>query len=173
MSSRSAQRMASRTRVHSGVRGESGGVYLCARATRVMHEACRAWFAAFGMSPLPSPPDVWVNPRLRRALGRCVLATGRIHVRPDVASDRLSRLREVLCHELAHLAVYRLHGDRARPHGPEWRRLMAAAGFSAVALARTCIVRRPMNTRTHTNGHARFEHRCPVCQMVRLARRPV
>jgi len=29
-------------------------------------------------------------------------------------------LEEVLCHELAHVAVYRLHGRAARTHGPEW-----------------------------------------------------
>ena len=173
MSTADTPRTPSRVRPHIGARPEGAVAHRCARATRVMRHACPAWLVAFGVSPASAPPDVRVNARLRRALGRCVLATGRIDIRPDVASGPLSKLREVLCHELAHLAVHRLHGDSARPHGPEWRGLMAAAGFSPVAAARTCTVRRPMSTRTHTNGQARFEHRCPVCQMVRSARRPV
>jgi predicted SprT family Zn-dependent metalloprotease len=35
----------------------------------------------------------------------------------------------VLCHELAHLAARERHGDRIRPHGPEWKALMRAAGY--------------------------------------------
>ena len=173
MSTAHTPRTPSRVRPHIGARPEGAVAHRCARATRVMRRACRRWIVVFGVSPAMPPPDVWVNSHLRRALGRCVLATGRIDIRPDVASGRLSRLREVLCHELAHLAVHRLHGDRARPHGPEWRGLMAAAGFAPAASARTCTVRRRMNTRTRTNRHSRFEHRCPVCQMVRSARRPV
>jgi hypothetical protein len=45
---------------------------------------------------------------------------------PDALRDLLE---EVLCHELAHVAVYRLHGRAVRPHGPEWKGLVAAAGF--------------------------------------------
>jgi predicted SprT family Zn-dependent metalloprotease len=40
-------------------------------------------------------------------------------------------LEEVLCHELAHVAVYRLHGRSVRPHGPEWKRLVRQVGFGA------------------------------------------
>jgi predicted SprT family Zn-dependent metalloprotease len=82
-------------------------------------------------------------------------------------------LREVLCHELAHLAVYRLHGGSARPHGPEWRQLMAAVGVASLATARTCAVVRPTKPNARKDYRSRFEHRCPVCQMVRFARRPV
>lgn len=34
-------------------------------------------------------------------------------------------------HEVAHLVAFRLHGRRIRPHGPEWRSVMAL--FGAVA----------------------------------------
>jgi predicted SprT family Zn-dependent metalloprotease len=40
-------------------------------------------------------------------------------------------LVEAVCHGLAHDAAYRLHGPFARPHGPEWKRLVTRAGFSS------------------------------------------
>jgi predicted SprT family Zn-dependent metalloprotease len=39
-------------------------------------------------------------------------------------------LREVLCHELAHFAVWYVHGRSARRHGLEWRELMELAGYT-------------------------------------------
>ena len=78
---------------------------------------------------------------------------------------------EVLCHELAHVAAYELHGRRCRPHGPEWAALMRAAGFEPCARARlthdvSALVVAPRRG-------SQYEHRCPVCQAVRFARRPV
>lgn len=48
-----------------------------------------------------------------------------------LGGDREHLLREVLCHELAHIIAHSLSiADReARPHGREWRALMVAAGF--------------------------------------------
>ena len=71
---------------------------------------------------------------------------------------------EVLCHEFAHVAVYRLYGAGARPHGAEWAGLMEMAGFPArtrvaVDLPEVCRHRGFM-----------YLHRCPVCQVVRPAR---
>lgn len=34
-------------------------------------------------------------------------------------------------HEVAHVAIHRLHGRSVRPHGPEWKALMNAFGVSA------------------------------------------
>jgi SprT protein len=75
----------------------------------------------------------------------------------------------VLCHEMAHLAVRKLHGRHVRPHGPEWRALLRSAGFE------------PRSRLPSPNGDPRpkrkrrapyvYLHRCPVCQRYRIARR--
>ncbi len=44
-------------------------------------------------------------------------------------------LRQTVAHEVAHLVTYRLYGQQARPHGPEWRKVMAQ--LFGVAAART------------------------------------
>lgn len=77
-------------------------------------------------------------------------------------------IREVLCHELAHLAVYLRHGAAARPHGPEWRGLVEQAGY--VPRRRAPRVLGADRAPARRRMTARFEHRCPVCQAVRIAR---
>ena len=144
-----------------------------ARARRVMRRAFNRWQRLFGLPAGSPPPPVSINPRLRRALARCLLAAGTIELRPDVAAGQHRRLLEVLCHELAHLAVYRAHGSSARLHGPQWRALMSAAGFQPVPASSMCTVLAPIRRHVHKNLPLRFEHHCPVCQMVRIARRAV
>ena len=73
------------------------------------------WARLWGIPDLPDHVQVSFSARLRRSLGRCRPATGRITLHPG--------LRD------------------AAPSAP----------------------RRPLH----------FEHRCPVCHSVRLARRPV
>jgi predicted SprT family Zn-dependent metalloprotease len=85
-----------------------------------------------------------------------------------------SRRAEVLCHEIAHAVVDHLYGTQAKAHGSEWRRLVEAAGYRAgnellrVRSAAACAPRRH-----GSNGTLAYEHRCPVCQMIRRAKRPV
>ena len=78
---------------------------------------------------------------------------------------------EVLCHELAHVAAYELHGRRHRPHGPEWAALMQAAGFEPRARAR--LTHDVSALLVAPRRGSQYEHRCPVCRAVRFARRPV
>jgi predicted SprT family Zn-dependent metalloprotease len=94
----------------------------------------------------------------------------RIRLAAHLANGRRDLLEEVLCHELAHVAVHRLHGPKARPHGREWKGLVAAAGFEPrvrFPLEEGGFPPRPPRRR------ARYEHRCPVCQAMRMAGRPV
>jgi predicted SprT family Zn-dependent metalloprotease len=81
-------------------------------------------------------------------------------------------LNEVLCHELAHIAVHELHGSDAAPHGEEWRALVRHAGYKPAA--RACVVESPARSTTRRRSPGlRFSHRCPVCQTTRYARSPV
>jgi predicted SprT family Zn-dependent metalloprotease len=115
--------------------------------------------------------DIRFSRRLHRSLARCRPGEGRITLNSDLQAATPDRFAEVLCHELAHVAVHRLHGDLARPHGPEWRGLVELAGFEPEVRAPDPSSRRQEPDSTRDQPH--WKHRCPVCQNVRWARKPV
>jgi predicted SprT family Zn-dependent metalloprotease len=141
------------------------------------------WGELWGVPDLPSRVTILPSARLRRSLGRCQPATGRISIRASLLDGDPRLLEEVLCHEAAHVAARVLAGPEARPHGAEWRELVRAAGFEP-------RVRRAgdaggagnaggagdasPSTPRRASGRFAYEHRCPVCQSVRYAntRRP-
>ncbi len=138
------------------------------------------WGRIWGLPGLLHDVDVTFSARLKRSLGRCRPATGRIVLAEKLRSGSPELLTEVLCHEAAHVAAYRLYGDRVDPHGPEWRRLVREAGFTPRVRAPAEPSRsssagrcgsRPAAARPDSG--VRYEHRCPVCQAVRVARRKV
>ena len=129
------------------------------------------WGATWGLPDLVSDVSVSFNPRLTKSLGRCQPSTGRITLRADLQHADADRLAEVLCHEVAHVAAFQLFGPAATPHGPEWQQLVASAGFLPRSRASEASVV-PSRARTPF-GLLPYEHRCPVCQTVRYARRPV
>lgn len=52
-----------------------------------------------------------------------------IRLHPQIlARDFYSGLKETVPHEVAHFAAYRMYGRSIKPHGPEWRSLMADLG---------------------------------------------
>jgi len=71
-----------------------------------------------------------------RAAGQAMLArrrrdTDRIRINAALlASHPDDILAETVPHEVAHVAVHRIHGHGARPHGPEWKALMTAFGVA-------------------------------------------
>ena len=72
---------------------------------------------------------VVVNPRLSRTLGRLVGRPWRIELGPRALVSE-KRLREVVTHEGAHAVLAMKAGPtHPAPHGPEWRELMALAGY--------------------------------------------
>ena len=115
-------------------------------------------------------PDVRVNPRLRTTRARYLRTPHVIEVSRSLIRARRSDLERALAHELAHVLVTRRHPG-ARPHGPEWRDVMVRAGLTPIEQ------RRPLKegpaAPTRQQGRFRYEHRCPVCQMRRIAKRPV
>ena len=138
------------------------------------------WARLWRCRPLASV-ECLVNPRLSISLGRCRTAARAIELNSRLLSDAWRLRREVLCHEAAHVAVRELHGLAAKPHGAEWRELMALAGFKprvaipveprGPAASRDSDFGSTKDTRT-VRGY-RYKHRCPVCQFTRMARRPV
>lgn len=136
------------------------------------------WFQCWGLRSLV-PVEIVVNNRLRRTRGRAIPRDGRIEIRPDLISGSRQNLLETLCHEAAHIAIFDTHAN-ARPHGPEWQELVRAAGFEPhVQQIAECRLTRAQAIseradRSRLGGAVRvFDHRCPVCQMLRTAKRPV
>jgi hypothetical protein len=84
-------------------------------------------------------------------------------------------LTDVLTHEAAHAALVQGNAKPARPHGPEWRKLMAQAGKPGARATRWCRSYKPEPTkpRLRNSRTTTYDHWCPVCQASRPARRPV
>jgi SprT protein len=50
-----------------------------------------------------------------------------------LATHPRAMLAETVPHEVAHVVIHRLYGRKVKPHGAEWRALMAAFGVPATA----------------------------------------
>ena len=129
------------------------------------------WGELWGVPGIERRVQVTFSARLRRSLGRCAPTQGTVRLNVRLLKSTAALLVEVLCHELAHVAVYELHSRRCRPHGPEWAALMRAAGFEPRARAR--LTHDVSALLVAPRRGSQYEHRCPVCRAVRFARRPV
>ena len=86
---------------------------------------------ALWKAPALADIPVVLNPRLSRTLGRLVGRPWRIELGPRALVSE-KRLREVVTHEGAHAVLAMKAGPtHPAPHGPEWRELMALAGYPA------------------------------------------
>jgi predicted SprT family Zn-dependent metalloprotease len=130
------------------------------------------WAKRWRTPGLPKRLAIEYSPRLRTSLARSLPSRHLIRLNPVLQQPQnVPLLSEVLCHEAAHVAVFELHGSQCRPHGPEWSRLVTMAGFTPTL--HLVVSADPQGADTPTSPAFRYEHRCPVCQMVRFARRPV
>lgn len=131
-----------------------------------------AWTDSWRLPDLLDQVTIEFSSRMRTSIGLCYPERSLIRLHPVVRELEERLFLEILCHELAHVAVYRLFGRGAQPHGREWASLLNASGFSA----RT---RLPQGTifsterQRATRKTVLWHHRCPQCQAARTARRPV
>lgn len=134
----------------------------------------KRWARVWASPSLADRVQVVVNHRLSVSLARSMTAANVIELSPGLLT-RGRRLRlEVLCHEAAHLALSTRVGPETRPHGQEWAELMRAAGFEPRAtFASRCRPDHATGTPRRRIANSIYEHRCPVCQFTRRARRPV
>jgi predicted SprT family Zn-dependent metalloprotease len=123
---------------------------------------------------------VALNPRLSRTLGRLVGRPWHIELGPRALVSS-TRLLEVVTHEGAH-AVLAMKAGRTHPapHGPEWRELMAIAGYADASAAHwRChspagqSPQQKQPPKPKPQPAITYDHWCPVCQSSRQARRPV
>jgi SprT protein len=130
------------------------------------------WLHTWDTPDLATQTRIELSPRLTRSLGRCYPDRRLIRIASHVAQSTNGLLHEVLCHELAHLAARELHGPRIRPHGPEWKALMRAAGYDPKTKLPS-----PDGAPRRRGRRSRYVylyvHRCPVCQLSRTAKRVV
>lgn len=110
--------------------------------------------------------ELRINPRLTRSLGRADLSRGRVSLSPRAVTSR-ELLRDVLRHELAHIAAVRLGAKREPHHGPTWRKLLRLVGVEPRVKQRSPLPAQP------AKKQRRFRHECPVCDFVRVARKRV
>ncbi len=108
--------------------------------------------------------------RLRAALARCNPRRGVIRLSAKLLAPRNRPLLfDALTHEAAHLAVHRLYGPKAKPHGIEWRQLMLAVGLEPRLRLR--LIDPPTRDQPTRVRRFQYEYRCPVCQSVCRSRR--
>lgn len=124
---------------------------------------CRLW----NVEGLESRLQVVWSSRFRRSLGRFSVASSQIRLAAFLLEGPETLVKEVLCHEAAHAAVFELHGRASTPHGPEWRRLMQVAGYEPRARFPEHLL--PTGTPC---SRGLWEHRCPVCHAYRIALTP-
>ena len=127
------------------------------------------WAEQWGVPGLGTRLTLEFSQRFRSSLGRCAPEAREVRLAAFLLDGPEALLLEALCHESAHAAVYELHGRAARPHGPEWRELMTAAGFEPRARIPAKLLDgvAPALSR---NTRSLWEHRCPVCQTMRIGR---
>lgn len=140
----------------------------------------RPWAAAWGLPGFETGIRVRFSSRLKRSLGRCWPQRGEILLHRTLQRAAHADVAKVVCHEAAHIAAYHLYGRSVKPHGVEWAALVRFAGFNPVTRAHSVDASGRVGVRqlrrsfvAITNRQRVVVHRCPVCQMERIARRIV
>lgn len=137
----------------------------------LIKETLRRAFRRWGLPELARDVRVEYSRRLRRSLALCYADERLIRLDPVLGRpENRELLREIVLHEAAHVAAWEIHGDDAKPHGPEWAALVDAIGYLPRLDFR---VNRP---RRGTDGRRLpavvYEHSCPECGMSRLSSTP-
>lgn len=138
----------------------------------IAHELGELW----SVPDLPTSATLEFSDRMSTSLGRCMPKRRVVRLHAGLQGESDDLVREVLSHELAHLVVYLRFGRRAKPHGSEWQHLVSLAGFEPRRRAARVFPGRDRRPARQPDGLERgattrhFEHRCPVCQSVRVAR---
>jgi predicted SprT family Zn-dependent metalloprotease len=129
------------------------------------------WSKKWSTPWLAKDVKVAFSDRLTKSLGRCKPLSKEIRLNTELLTiDRSELLLEVLCHEAAHIVNYARHGRLVKPHGIEWQTLMNTIGYQP---RRMISIKQLEISSVHQRGVFIYEHRCPVCQNVRYAKKPI
>ena len=130
----------------------------------------KRWSDRWGTPDLPGLLVVEYSTRMSRNLGRCYPAQYLIRLNPVLSQIKnASLLRETICHEAAHVAVYCLHGTAVQPHGQEWQELMRRSGYEPrVTIPANEVHALPEKV---SRPRYRYTHRCTDCNTLFVAAR--
>jgi len=133
-----------------------------------LRKTARSLSRLWGVPRLAAGVTIEFSSRLSRSFGRSLPSRKIVRLNTDLASGRPALLREVFCHELAHVAAFELEGRGAHHHSPTWAALVVKAGYRP-----TTSLHVPHLRPAPKPARSRFEHTCPVCHSRRIAGRPV
>lgn len=132
-------------------------------------DAARGWFGIWGLGAVAAAVRVRFSRRMYRTVGRCWPERREVAFASAVQKLAEPQQLAILCHEFAHIAAWEHHGHGIRPHGPQWRSLVLAAGFEpsvrfdhepSIALLNA-----------HAPRRRRYLHVCPRCRSNRISAR--
>lgn len=135
-------------------------------AAQVLLRCATTW----GEPTLPGRLTLTISHRLHRSLGRCYPQRGLVRIAPVVLGLAPPLQEEIVCHEAAHLVAFERNGRKQPSHGDGWKELMRTIGFAP----RVRIQLPPgdaLSPAWRPAPRILYEHRCPVCQVARVARR--
>lgn len=146
----------------------------------VWRELLGKWAYAWEAGGLQDSVRIVVSRRMRVTLGVYAYREREIRIASFLLDAPAVFLKEVVCHEFAHAAIHAREltaaqagkpAQRSAPHGPEWRKLMRQASW----IPRARIPRAELDRLLPLPESKRvmWRHRCPKCQVERLAGRPV
>jgi predicted SprT family Zn-dependent metalloprotease len=121
---------------------------------------CGAW----GVEEIRNDIQVEFSTQLTRSLGRTQPLQKVIRLNTELCTTLNDHLDEVVCHELAHIAVVYQHGVSIKPHGEEWQNLVRSVGYEPT-------VRMYVNSQASPGKLLKsYRHYCPVCHSQRIGR---
>lgn len=136
-----------------------------------LRQRVKRWARIWKVPGIERRIQISFNARLKSSLGRSDIRKGVVSLNLSLKQQTRQKFLEVVCHEVAHFAVFELYGKNAKPHGSEWRHLMDIAGFEPSTFI--CINKKQAELINTRKSEWIFEHRCPVCQMVRFSSKAV
>lgn len=133
--------------------------------------AIAEWASLWGVPGLERRVSVRFSARLSASLGRATPARRSVRLAAALRTGPPAFLAEVLCHELAHVAAWEIHGEGIRPHGREWKELMRQAGYRpSTRLTPPPGLALPRPRPRRRRRRYLYDHRCERCGWSRLAR---
>lgn len=125
-----------------------------------IHQLCLLW----GIEDIENEIRVEFSTRMTRSLGRTQVKRKIIRLSACLSGPLKKHIQEVICHELAHIAVEHKYGDNKKPHGTEWQSFVKLAGYEPsmrMVLDRSNLPKA---------GLRKFKHKCLVCSSERFAK---
>jgi predicted SprT family Zn-dependent metalloprotease len=133
-----------------------------------MIAALRQWADGWRVNDLSDRTTVRFSSRMTRSFGRALYPQCQITIAARLLGGDQQLLREVLCHEFAHVSAHHLHGPAIPPHGAQWQLLVGQAGF----VPRVTLPADPASA-PYRPCARHYLHRCARCGAARRAVRPM